>query len=239
MMNMNEELMKSFALTIPKLERDEVYLMVAGARKKYAKDNPDVSTSHEVMIRHVVRDTEPDKFMQGFAKTVSQLAFCRDKNTGKFFPQESWVVWITANPRSTVKALFNFNKKNNDLAYDYVNAKNDHQKEVAHEKFKKSHIRYYSALQVAQSRRLNDIIDIDVKDMSLLKDVHGYLEPYVNMVTETRGGYHILYKPEGNRIIYEEKLREKLPKTVEIKKDTLTHIWGAKQGGFLVRPVDL
>ena len=234
---MNTELIKQFHEKLVDLEEDEVYLLTGGARKKYANGNPDISTSHEVVTRKLVRHNDFDKFLSIIEKSRAMVALSIDKNTKKNLPQETHVLWMNPNPRSTLKGYNHFKKKVDDHIYELTKCKGD--REQHYRQLKKIDVIYHSSIQVSASRKLYSVCDIDVKNITILKVIAEHLLPYIAWITETRGGYHIVYHVEGNGIVYSEGIKQLFGEKVEWLKDQMTYIWGVPQGDFIPKPVYL
>lgn len=230
----DEEMIRDFFDKLPMLESGEVFLMLGAARKKYAKDCPDITASHEVVTRELVRENDYSKFISKAQKTRAKVLQSRDKNSGEKFPVKSAVTWINPNPRDTVRAYGQFTTKMDKYLVELVRSPSEeHSDNVGHQ-FGRMATHLYSEVQKSPSRKPFSIADIDTKDKQIAIDLATQLEPYTSWVTETPGGYHVVYESEGNRIVYGEGLRNEYD-DVEWQKDRLTHIWGVKNGGFKIR----
>ena len=231
---MDRKLTEQMMHFLPELGRDEVFLLVGGARKKYA---PEISKSHEVVIRKIIRENDPIKFADTVEKMHNFVINSRDSGTGEKFPEHAVALYINPIPRSMIKAYDQFQKKISSHYYQLVNG---HDKDLQNSKqIKRMDVHLYSAIQNQPSKIIFNNCDIDVLDRKVFDDLIYRLNKYIQFATVTRGGWHIVYRPPGNKEVYEQKLKEKYPKIVEWRKDTLTPIWGTLQGGHLVQPVEV
>ena len=247
-MIVDDNLVKQFFHRLDNLQKDEVYMILGGARKKYAKDNPDISTSHEIITRQMVRQYDVNLFFQAVRKTDALLNVSIDKNTGKDFPKESHVIYIGINSRSTIKAKGISDDLMNRHYYTLLLNESEQGRIDAYKQIKRFKVHYYSALQKAPSNNTKwRIIDIDVKNDELLHELIVCIQEVGNsvikFVTETHGGYHIIYDRRANALLAGTKFLNTIRKKysleknqLEIIKDRLTPIWGTEQGGFMVRP---
>ena len=239
---MNEDLIRQFydENVVPLIE-GEVYLMVGGARKKYAMSNTDLSRSYEVVSRKLIRDNDKRKFITNIKKIKGDLSLSRDSKTDKFFPEESFTIWFNPNPRSSLKAYVAFQKKMNHHLVQLTNM-NSKGREDHYRQFNKQSIHLHSEFQKNASRKFYSIVDIDTKDEKILIRYVKLLYSHIAWVSETRGGYHIVYRVEGNKLFFRSNPPffqiDKDEGKVEIQHDRLTYVWGVIQGGFMVKPVD-
>ena len=241
----DKQLVFDFWGKLDQLQKDEIYMMLGGARKKYAKGNHAISTSHEIITRQMVRQHDYFKFFyQAVRKTDALLNVSIDKNTEKDFPKESHVIYISINPRSTIKAKGLCDEIMNHHYYTLLSNESEQGRIDAYKQIKRFKVHYYSDLQKAPSNTKWRILDIDIKNEELINHLIEIVNPkYIKFITETHGGYHIIYDRRANEYLMGQKLlklfRDKYAlKTnqLEMFKDRLTPIWGTEQGGFMVRP---
>lgn len=242
---MNRELIHDFFTKLDKLVKDEVYIILGGARKKYARHNDDISASHEIVSRQMVREHDFHLFNQAIRKTKALLNVSTDKNTRRDLPEHTHVIYISINPRSTFKAKFQTDMKFMEYYQNLIYSEKLQVREDAFMQIKRFNVHYFSELQKTASRKNWNILDLDTKNINILRDLIQAVTPkYLNFVTETRGGFHIIYDRRANEYLLgrERKLsviREKFglgQNNLDIFKDRLTPIWGTEQGGFLVKP---
>jgi hypothetical protein len=214
---------------------DEVLLLMGGARRKYA----DMSTSYEMLTRRLHKSNNPQEFSDNLKKVEAVMSYSRDKKTKKIFSKNSLLTWIMPNPRSPVKAYFGLKQKmDRYIKETVIRGERD---EILHKSFKRLETNYYSELHKAYSasRKVFSMVDIDTKDLDVLKGVYDVMNDYVIFVTETKNGYHVLYNVEGNKIVYREQLIEQYQDgVITIIHDPHTYVWGTYQGDFMVRPYE-
>lgn len=239
----NEGQIRRFWQKLDPLQNDEVYMILGGARKKYAKDNPAISTSHEIISRQLVKENEFPLFLSAVRKTQALLNVSTDKNTGEIFPPESHVIYIGINPRSTVDAMIMTMNQFNIYYATLLKNSSDQGRQDAYKQLKRFNVHYFSSLQKSASNKKWRIIDIDVKDRMLLSDIVEMIgDGAIKFITETHGGYHIIYDRKANEYVIGQhrlmKIQEKWnlrTNQLETFKDRLTPIWGTEQGGFEVK----
>lgn len=240
----DKSLVKEFYEQLDRLEKDEVYMILGGARKKYAKDNPDISTSHEIITRQLVKENDFDLFYQAVRKTDALLNVSTDKNTKKDFPKESHVIYCAINPRSTIQAKWLCDTTMNKYYHTLLLNASEQGRKDAYGQIKRFKVHYYSALQKAASDNKWRILDIDVIYLDIVYDAIVLIKrKNIKFVTRTHRGYHIIYDRRANEHLLGNRGLEFLIKThrlninqIETFKDRLTPIWGTEQGGFTVRP---
>lgn len=242
---MDRDLIHDFFTKLDKLENDEVFIILGGARKKYARTEDDISASHEIVTRQIVKENDFHLFNQAIRKTKAVLQVATDKNTRKDFPDHVHVIYISINPRSSFKAKMRTDMKFVDYYRDLIYSEKEETREMAFMQIKRFNVHYFSELQKASSRKKRGIIDLDSKNINILRDlIQAVTLEYLYFVTETRGGFHLIYNRKANEYLLGrekklERIREKFglyPNDLDIFKDRLTPIWGTEQGGFLVKP---
>jgi len=193
-------------------EVDEVYLLIAIARKKY---NPQIRSVDDnakgnAVVRMVVR--HPDDWGRKLARMKAVV----NNYTRGFIKPDDFNFYASINPRDVNKAYKMMKERFAD--WDYDNAK-------AH--INRIDAEWVSCLQnkSCRSRKQYFMLDIDVKDPKGLEKIKLTLPEgvYVDEI-ETRGGYHILLKPFnvyewGNK--HKKMLKEY---NVEIMKDRLIYL---------------
>jgi len=225
------ETVKRFCkLVVPELRDDEVLIAILAARKKYGG----VSRSQENLIRVILRNN--DTIVSKLKRMAIVGDLYTDIVTKKVIPITSMVLYIDLAPKSTIKAFNLFNK--DILQWFYQMSKDDgFDKSI----FRKMDIRLFSAIHRSNARTPPYwIVDIDIKNMSLLKEIYRIFDEDVVWISETRGGYHVIIHRNENTGKLIHKLKEKKIKDIEIlNKDIMTVVPGTLQGGFEVREVVL
>ena len=141
-------------------------------------------------------------------------------------PQESLALYITINPRCMRKATQLLGKR----CWDLLESQNYN-----------PHAEALSCIQKSKSRTC--YVDFDIDDKSVEVDeawLDAQIGPESYAVIETRGGFHLLIKPEAasdfrtakhNNSNWYNEIKKKYP--VDQSGDQLLPIVGAFQGGFV------
>ena len=158
----SEKHVKEFAekVLVP-LERDEVYLLLLCARKKYCQE---LSRSEEVLKREIVRYSDPDYFYRKLLKIAPQPDSYIDINTRKPIPRDAMAIYVVINPKSCIKAYTKFMKEVEDWLYELGVSDNEDW-----ERFRRLDTKLFSAMHKSTSRHLYWIVDIDKHDHRLLE----------------------------------------------------------------------
>ncbi len=239
-----EETKRFITRVLLPLENDEVYITVLTARKKYCHA---IASSMEVVNRDIIRSNDINKITRKIRKMSIVEGIYTDKN-GDIIPQEAFSLYVLPEPRSTLKALKDFNKNINEWMYsDLVGAvKNlDYYRNID--------TKLFSAIHSNKSRSNYFIFDIDIKDEELLLDFHDALtdnninNDSIKWVSDTHGGFHIILERDKDTGIFVQlfktrkiKLSERFDISftntyIELRKEMMTPIPGCLQGGFLVK----
>jgi len=223
----NRKQVEDFAKTVlAPLEKDEVYLMLLAARKKYW---PELPRSEEVLKREIVRRNDPLYFYQKVVRLFPQPTAYIEYNTGKPIPLEAMVIYVVVNPKSCVKAFTKFKKEVDDWMYELaVSEKPDF------ERFRRLDLKLFSAIHRSTSRHLYWLVDMDKHDIDLLKSVARRIgDENIVWVSATRGGFHLIVRKteETGKLLFTEIAE--IP-DVEVKKEAMTPVPGTEQGGYSV-----
>lgn len=178
---------------------DEVYILLALARRKY---NPNISKT--IVFSEIVES--PSRWTYKIHKLL-KLADA--------FPF-SFNLYVSQNPRSIRKALFVFKSKL--VQFEFEGWK------LHIEKLKRLDSLWKSCLQTkfSRARKQYFIVDIDTRIQHVVEDVRKTLEKQdvqIVKINETRSGVHILCKPFNERLI-SSLLSTKFSDEVEILKDS-------------------
>ena len=225
----NEDEIRRFITKVIKpLEDDEVYILLLTARKKYSDS---ISTSQEVVHRDVIRNNDPDKMMRKIRRIANVSGIYTDKNTGKDVEPGAFVLYFLTDPRSMLKGYQAFTSDINKWMYSSLKGE---YKNLDY--YRKLDIKLFSAIHRSRSRSSYFIVDIDIKDDSIMTDISKLLGDEIIWVSETHGGYHmIVNKNKNSGIIMHEKIRGM--DYVEILKESMTPLPGTLQGGFEVKGI--
>ena len=222
-----KEVLKFLESVVPKLERDEVILMLLAARKKYY---PKLKRSEEILDRKIIRTDNPKIILQKL-KRFTEGVFYQDD---EIIPEEALVPYIILNPKSTIKAYNAFTKEVNDQIFNLIKTIQNNPDKVDYNFFRKLDLKLFSAIHRSTSRHLYWLVDIDEKDEDKLNLVVDKLGEDVVWITETKNGFHVIVKVSSNsgKVLFTE-LKGK--EGIEIQREVMTPICGCKQGGFKVK----
>lgn len=215
----NEENLLEFIDWLPELKDNEQYYLSLFARKKYC---PELIRSNDKT--QLKRFTSTKKRMLDKIRQL-ELPIGRWRLKDTPAPQESLVLYILPNPRCMVKATKMMGKH----CWDLDRSKNFNLVAEA-----------LSCVQKSKSRTCFVDFDVDTKEVNLavLERIFPQMEKYVHIL-ETRGGYHILVKP--NHATYYRKENEmslnwyqnmQSAFAVDQSGDQMIPVPGCIQGGF-------
>lgn len=221
----DRQLLIDFIKTLPEYVDGEkaYYYLCLFARKKYAPEVRNIKSDKCQLERCV---TTPKRILNELEKWEVPLGryiqFGSESNT--VVPQEALAVYITPNPRSTVKAAPAIAKRMID--------------HLAGQEVKNLIQETTSVMQRSKLKTLFVDFDIDYKSIPIedIKFVMSeLLHPVCYKILETRGGYHLLVEPEKARHYnkgtnWYKQIKESLP--VDQTGDQMIPIPGTYQGGF-------
>ena len=227
----DEKLLDDFIKWLPELQEDECYYLCLFARSKYAKNEdgsnkfPHIKTDKAQLKRITVhkKSLMKDKIKQ------MECAFGSYKTKdGDDIPQEALALYITPNPRSQRKAMFNLIKRIADIQIANATGYNIHAEAM-------------SAIQKCKSRACFIDFDVDFPKEIEINLIH--LKPFVEEsignkgvhFLRTRGGYHVLVEPskidkEFEKIWYKSMIQHPY---IDIKGDAMIPVVGCTQGNFI------
>lgn len=206
-----------FEKVVPEPERDEVLIIMLAARKKYCSE---ISRSEEVLDKLIIEDKEIGlRKLRKFLRIEEGDYF--DFKTRKQIPLSATAVYIDLYPKSCLKAIVEWNKLTHQWMYQaIVDEKFDLKV------FKKLDAKWFSSLAKSSSRKPVRILDIDTKEVKV--DI-----PRPDWITETRGGYHYIYKePSKETMKHLVTLAQKYNFIETSWHQGLTVIPGTLQGGY-------
>ena len=236
----DEKALDNFIDWLPDLRKDnhdnEVFYLCLFARKKYFKYIISSSNDKTQLRRELVKKHSIKREVKKWECALGTYQLKKDT-----VPQEALAVYITPNPRSMRKAMFNLTK---DLV-EFMSKEN-----IPHN----LHQNAISAVQRSRSRTEWVDFDIDTKDvnLTLLKKV---LPECTYRVLETRGGYHILVNPIAataklkSLVKHNPSMQDKgienwyrnIQKTFDVDQsgDNMIPIPGTFQGNFIPKFIDV
>ena len=227
----DERKLDEFIKWLPELGEDECYYLCLFARSKYAKNEdgsnkfPHIKTDKAQLKRITVHKKSLMK--QKIEQMECAFGSYKTKD-GDNIPQEALALYITPNPRSQRKAMFNLIKRIADIQITDATGYNIHAEAM-------------SAIQKCKSRACFIDFDIDFpedKEINLTE-----LKPFIeeNVGTKgvhylrTRGGYHVLVEPSKIDKQFEKTWYKNMIKHpyVDIKGDAMIPVVGCTQGNFI------
>jgi hypothetical protein len=222
----DEAALIEFIEWLPDLEDNEAYYLSLFARKKYCPDL--IKSNDKTQLKRFTATKE------NMLKKIKQL----ELPLGRWWlkdtvaPQESLVLYILPNPRNMAKANRMMGKK----AWDLDRSKNYNLIAEA-----------TSCVQKSKSRACFVDFDIDDKDadLSLMDKI---MPPHIHTmelysVIQTRGGYHILVRPERvSKLCYTapKNWHGEICKTFNVDQsgDQMIPVPGCVQGGFTPKMIN-
>lgn len=229
----DEQAVKDFINLLPELgSKDLVYYVCLFARSKYLTEEQKGEIAHiksdKAQLKRftATKETLLTKLKQLECPLGSYVQYKQDVPDNPV-PQESLVVYMSANPRSLSKASVNSLKK-------FVEMVTDNRGHFFHPS-------NFAMSEIQKSKGRTDfvIFDVDTKDVTV-----GELEEIIKEccgtygagdIIETRGGFHILidlgYIPQDKKKTWYNSLQKQLP-CVDQVGDIMIPIPGTYQGGF-------
>lgn len=177
----DETELAKFIAWLPELEDHETYYMCLFARNKYCAPG--------AMI-HIRSDKQQLKrFTTNKARMLDKIRQLECPlgaytQAGAPIPQEALALYITPNPRSFAKATKTTLLKFAELATKPYQGWNTHQEAM-------------SEIQKAKSRTVLVDFDFDgVEYVDMADEINAVVNPSAYSVVRTRGGFHLLVRPE-------------------------------------------
>lgn len=219
------EALQEFINWLPDLEPTEQFYLCLFARSKYTKDAEGTNG-----IPHIKSDKAQ---LRRFTSTkerlyekISQLEcpIGSYKQRDLIIPQEALAIYISINPRDLWKATKSSLVHFATMVANNSTLNNPHQEAM-------------SEIQKSPGKKHYRIFDLDSKDPELLHKALLHLSAGSYQIIETRGGYHILVKPQ---LIGKDKVSTWYKGITssegidagETNSDIMTPIPGTYQGGF-------
>lgn len=228
----NEQAAREFIeTTFPKLEKDQVLVMMLTARHKYEK----TIAQESVVFRDIINKNDTDAIIRKIQRASIIDNLYIDKRSNKPIPMSAFVIYVNLLPKSVLRGYITFTKETNDLLQGIVEGNKPIERLV---RIKDD---LFSAIHRSNSYVPYILIDIDKKDPDLLADIIRRIHYDCIWINETRGGYHIISQKSKNlgRLIYENKIYEMKELGIEIQKETMTPITGTLQGGVEVKRIKI
>lgn len=219
----DEQLLMDFIDWLPDLTPDEIYYLSLFGRKKYCPELK-YSKTDKTQLKRFTSDKE--RMLQKIKQLETQMGSYYLKDTPAL--QESLALYVTVNPRSQVIATRNLLIKLAQLVGQPYNGHNVHQIAM-------------SEIQKAKSDTIWVDFDLDVEKsdsyLDRIKTVLHELGVVDFKILETRGGYHILVKPNAvmNKMWY-KGIVDNFP--CDVVGDNMIPVVGCTQGNFTPRFIE-
>lgn len=213
--------LEKFVQWLPDLLDHEKYYLCLFARKKYCATVGYIKTDKSQMKRFV---SDKERMIEKIWQLECPVGAYQQK--GRPIPQESLALYITTNPRNLWKANFDAIGDLGKVIQCEGRTSNPHQEVM-------------SSIQRSRGTKHFIDFDIDSKEEGVLQRIREALPNeemnYSYFVLETRGGYHVLVRPE--RLINPGKgeWHRKLAGMADITGDKMIPVPGTFQGGFTPR----
>jgi hypothetical protein len=219
----NEQRIQQFIDWLPDLKPNETFYVCLFSRKKYCPELKHIKSDKSQLKRFT---TTKERLIEKLKQLEIPLGlYKQDENP---IPNHAIACYITANPRCNKKALQLMMKKGLDLMIANDNRFNLHQEAM-------------SCVQKSKSYTFVLDFDIDIdKDLFKELDIENKVLQYVNTEAiswlETRGGFHLLIKPnlvnkEFSKTFYNNIVKN-IPYIDKVSDHNLIPIPGTYQGGF-------
>jgi len=217
----DEKALKDFIDWLPELKFDEKYYACLFARNKYCKALVHIKTDKAQLKRFV---SDKERLYNKISQLETKLGTYKQKEIE--VPVEALALYITPNPRNMLKATVNTMVKLAHSIRDQNVAMNPHQEAL-------------SEIQKAKSRTIFVDFDLDSKDMSLNEiksKVYGLTGESADITfLESRGGYHIMIKPDSVEQQFKRSWYKQMSNQFDIDQvgDLMIPVPGCSQGGFI------
>ncbi len=208
----DESALINFIEWLPELVINETYYLSLFARKKYF--NKLIKSNDKTQLKRITSNKE--RMLEKIRQLEIKVGNYQLKETPA--PQESLVLYIHPNPRNMKKATFRLLRKCTDL----IEADAEGFNLIAEA---------LSAIQKSKSK--THFVDFDLDDKNVnLSPINDILPKHAFEILETRGGYHILVKPNlAPKTKWHQQIREVFE--VDVTGDQMIPVPGCVQGGFV------
>jgi hypothetical protein len=173
------------------------------------KDTPEITGSKEIVFRKIIK--KPEDILRNYLHIIAQVTNFKDE-FGKSFP---FYIYVSVNARDSYKATHTLMT---DILHWFYEDKKGTDRSMM---YKRVDNYFYSALMKPESRTTSQkyfIIDYDEKTrLSEFIKILSTRNIYIEIINETKNGYHIKTKPFDVRLL--DDLKGDYP--IELKKDAL------------------
>lgn len=204
-----EELSR-FLNWLPDLTIDEWFYFALFARKKYSDK---IITNKETQLRRFV--TKED--------------YLRSRIRQLEVPYGAWVVGNIAAPQKSLVLYMHTNPRSNSKAADAIHGRTW---ELRNQRGYNIKSEVMSAIYSARSRAEIVTFDLDEQDLIDEKKLQSIINPGTYIIIKTRGGFHLLVKPnQQTNPLWHPELLENFK--VDDYGDIMSPVPGTTQGGFV------
>lgn len=192
---------------------DLVYMILLASRRKYESET---KTTDSMFARKVVKNDDYSKFL----KMIKE--YNHEKHPD--LPEKCLVLYATLNPRSTFKALTEFNNKMNQWTHNTI------VKGEMGDSIKNIDSIIKTCIQNNSFEKRYIQLDLDIKQEIYTKIIEEFLLEHsikIHCVIETRGGYHYIINTglltnEQKKVIFNGKLKKLTFDTVDRNGKSIT-----------------
>lgn len=219
----NEDRLQQFIDWLPDLKPNETFYVCLLSRKKYCPELKHIKSDKGQLKRFT---TTKERLIEKLKQLEIPLGSYKQDDSP--IPTHAIACYITVNPRCNKKALQLMLKKGLDLLIANDNRFNLHQEAI-------------SCVQKAKSYTFVLDFDIDIdkelfKELNLEDKVLEYVNKEAISWLETRGGFHLLIKPDLVSDNYKKTFYNNIVKNIpyidKVSDHNLIPIPGTYQGGF-------
>lgn len=246
MMKINELQVYEFYKTIfnVPLVNDEVYLLMSQARRKYLgeeREHIKRLLKHDPVIqRKFLRHQSVIYALQKTQQVYGAAKYSFIGDTLTKIPQDIITIYLDVSPKSMLKGWNKMSKEYSDYYYNSLISD-----EPEWEKFRRMDVSFVSNIHKSNTRKIRYILDIDEKNWETLRYFYDKFPEHVEWITETRGGFHLIFKTLDKKTrgmigkyLHTELTTEKLNELkTELNPNPMTVVCGTTQGGFLTKRI--
>ncbi len=227
----NADILKSFITWLPDLLPHEKFYLCLFARSKYTKnENGENGLVHiksdKAQLKRFVSDKE--RMFDKIKQLEIEVGYYKQK--GVIVPESALALYITPNPRDMWKATTNTMVKLAQSIRDQNILQNPHQEAL-------------SEIQKSKGKTHYVDFDIDTKEQEVMWEVIYHVKEMFGVggyeFLETRGGYHVLVKPDYARPEFKNKWYQTLEKFADQNGGGMIPVAGCTQGDFIPMFVNL
>lgn len=232
----DEKVLRDFIDNVlPDLEAHEKYYFCLFARNKYCKDIAHISSDKAQLKRG---SSDKARLFEKIKQLEVELGCYTSK--GKVVPQEALALYITPNPRNMFKATVNTMVKLAQSIRDENVMMNPHQEAMSEIQKAKSRTAYVDFdMDYKPDLTIDSSLTEQMKFMHFVDNLRMHLYGFMGAtadfkILETRGGFHILVKPDSVEPQFKNTWYKNIKSLPHIDQtgDQMIPVPGTYQGGF-------